>query len=375
VQLADAYIDQCISGISTEFESAVQTAISNIREVNEALMPPDLWEKEIREGTIIGEKTTPLESIGLWVPASKGPLISTALMLVVAARVAGVQRIVVGMPPQKDGRANPATVAAAGLAGAHEFVLGNGVAIIAGFSIGTESIPETDGIYGPGPAGIAAAMSVAFSYGKRTAVGIGPTDCAVMADETADPEWLAADLLCEGEHGPDSSAMLVTTSDDLAREVSGFLHARIASSEVHRKTTLKKVFGETGMGTIVVAPDLISACDLINDFAPEHLIIWGSDDWKEETLKQIKNTGEILVGAHTPFSAANYAIGITAVLPTNGFARAFSGITCKDMLKTSTIGKLTPSALERLRPTIKQIGNYEGLPSHVMASEIRFSDK
>ncbi|MBW2623451.1 MAG: histidinol dehydrogenase [Deltaproteobacteria bacterium] len=159
IRVPDEVVAKSPDSMPPDFMSAVQTAIHNIRQVNEALLPESHWEIEIREGTIIGEKTTPLESVGLWVPTTKGPLISTALMLVVAAKVAGVKHIVVGMPPRPDGRPDLSTLAAARLAGADEFVIGNGVAVIAGFSIGTDSIPEVDGIFGPGPGGIAAAMS------------------------------------------------------------------------------------------------------------------------------------------------------------------------------------------------------------------------
>jgi histidinol dehydrogenase len=180
--------------LAPKISRAVEKAINNIREVNQALMPPAFWQKEIRPGTIIGEKISPLDSVGLYIPARKGPLISTALMLVISAKVAGVKNIVVAMPPQADGKANPSTVAAASIAGAHRVVIGNGVALLAGMTFGTESIPEVAGMFGPGPAGIAAAMSVAFSYGKKAVVGIGPTDCAIIADESA-PKVIAKILM------------------------------------------------------------------------------------------------------------------------------------------------------------------------------------
>jgi histidinol dehydrogenase len=186
IRVDEEYIKQCVNGLSSELRNAIEKAIKNIAEVNEAIKPEEFWTKEIRPGTIIGEKCTPLSSVGLWVPARKGPLVSTALMLTVAAKVAGVKRIIVGMSPKPDGKGDPATIAAAKLAGADEFVVGNGVGIIAGYSIGTNSIPEVDGIFGPGPNAIAAAMSVAFSYGKRTVVGIGPTEGAIIADDSAD---------------------------------------------------------------------------------------------------------------------------------------------------------------------------------------------
>jgi histidinol dehydrogenase len=368
VRVSPEFQEQSVANLSPRFKKAVGKAIANITEVNEALMPEPEWRRQIRPGTVIGEKSTPLDSVGLYVPARKGPLVSTALMLVTAAKVAGVREIVVGMPPQENGQANPSTVAAARMAGATQFVVGNGVAIIAGMTVGTESVPEVDGIYGPGPAGIAAAMSVAFSYGKRTVVGIGPTDGAIIADESADPDWIARNLMCEAEHGADSSVLLVTTSRMLADQVARILQERIPCVREDRKLILTAVFGEQGLGAVVVVPDMIHACRIINEFAPEHLMVACTEKIQEEVLARVKNAGEILLGHFTPFSAANYAIGITAVLPTNGFARSFSGITCKDMLKTSTIGGLSESALKELLETIEEIGLHEGLPCHVEAA-------
>jgi histidinol dehydrogenase len=368
VKVSDEYITRCLAELSPRFRSAVEKAITNIREVNEALMPEPDWRREIRPGTIIGERITPLDCVGLYIPARKGPLVSTALMLITAARVAGVPKIVVGMPPQENGHASPSTVAAAKIAGADRIVMGNGVSILAGMTVGTESIPEVDGMFGPGPAGIAAAMSIAFSYGKKSVVGIGPTDCAIIADDSAEPDWIARNLMCEAEHGPDSSVLLATTSDRLAEEVAVMLRDRIPLVDGKREPILSKVFGKDGMGAVAVVPDTESACKIVDDFAPEHLMVACSEDTQKRVLSCIHNTGEILLGHNTPFSAANYAIGITAVLPTNGFAKAFSGITCKDMIKTSTIGELSEDALKELRDTIETLGEHEGLPCHVEAA-------
>ncbi len=372
VGVPEEYVDQSVSSLSSKFKSAIETAINNIREVNQALMPEPEWKQEIRPGTIIGEKFTPLDSVGIYVPATKGPLVSTALMLVSAAQVAGVENIVVGMPPQKDGRANTSTIAAAKLAGAHRFVMGNGVSIIAGLTVGTKSVPEVDAIYGPGPAGIAAAMCVAFSYGKRTVVGIGPTDCAVIADESGKAAWIASDLMCEAEHGPDSSAILVTTSRHLAEQVVLELEERIQTTAEVKRQILTTVFGEKGMGAVAVVPDLAAACDVVNAYAPEHLMVACAEENIQKILERVKHAGEILIGGHTPFAAANFAIGITAVLPTNCFARVFSGITSKDMLKNSTIGMLSRSALKQLRPAIEEIGHHEGFPCHVNSVAVRY---
>ncbi len=369
IHVDEEYINNCVEGLSPELRKAIEKAIKNISEVNEAIKPEEFWTEKIRPGTIIGEKCTPLSSVGLWVPARKGPLVSTALMLTVAAKVAGVKKIIVGMSPKPDGQGDPATIAAARLAGADEFVVGNGVGIIAGFSIGTESVPEVDGIFGPGPHAIAAAMSVAFSYGKRTAVGIGPTEGAIIADESADAKTLAYDMISESEHGPDSSFLLATHSEALALEVAKELAQLIEAVEQPRKDNLLSVFGPKGFGAIVITESIENSIEVINEYAPEHLMIWCENE--DRVVKDVHNTGEILIGPYTTFSAANYLIGITAVLPTNGFSKRFSGITCKDMLKFSSYGKLSKEAIKDLYPEIKAIGEYEGLPCHVKAAEIR----
>ena len=369
------YIQECLNDVPKALLDAINHARRNIEEVNEYLLPERMHTTEIREGTWVGEKITPLESVGLWVPARKGSLISTALMLVGAAEVAGVKRIIVGMAPNRNGEADPATVAASILAGATDIVVGNGVGIIAGFSIGTESIPEVDGVFGPGPGGIAAAMCIAFSYGKKTVLGIGPTDSAIVCDDSADPELCAYDMLNESEHGPDSSSILVTTSIEIARETQRILPDLIEESPEERRDILQTVFSDDGLGAIVYCETLEDAIAVINDYAPEHVLIKCKQNSEAYVLKNVRNAGEILVGDYTPFTAGNYAIGIAAVLPTNGYAKNVSGITVRDMVKTSTIGRLTKDALRELLPTIREIGKSEGLPSHVIAAERRFSSE
>lgn len=368
--LSPNYVEGCISSLSSSLRSAIEQAVRNVQDANKAMLPAT-WETHIRPGTVIGEQVVPLDSVGIWIPSRKGPLLSTAIMLVVAAKTAGVKKIVVGMPPLENGLGDQGTVAAARLAGADQFVIGNGVSIIAGFAQGTHSIPEVDGIYGPGPGGIAAAMSVAMTYGKKSVLGIGPTECVIFADETADPLKIAYDLINEGEHGPDSSSILVTASENLARNVETILWTCIEEVEEKRRSYLQNVFGSYGKGAIVVASDMEEAFDFINWFAPEHLMIVCNTETEYRALNRINHAGEILIGQHTPFSAANYGIGITAVLPTNHFARAFSGVTSKDMVKYSTIGRLSKEALQEIYPIIKEMGNYEQLPGHVKAADIR----
>ncbi|NLF32801.1 MAG: histidinol dehydrogenase [Planctomycetes bacterium] len=370
LRLTDAEAAACAASLPEDLRRAVAVAIANIEAVNRVLRPLS-WQREIRPGTLVGEQVAPLDSVGLWIPARKGPLISTALMLTVAARVAGVKRIAVGAPPTPGGSIDAGTVAAAAMAGANEFYVGNGVGLIAAWSVGTPSVPQVDGIFGPGPGAIAAAMAAAFSYGRRTVMGIGPSDSMVVADDSARPDLLACDLANEAEHGTDSASVLVTTCEGVATSVAARLAAMIAEAPQGRKGVLQHVFGPAGMGAVVLAGDDREVWDLVNAFAPEHLMLACRREGIEEGLREVRNAGEILLGDTTPFSAANYALGITAVLPTNACARAFSGITCRDMMKCSTIGSLDRSALAALTPTIEAIGRYEGLPFHVRAAQER----
>ncbi|REK54274.1 MAG: histidinol dehydrogenase [Thermobacillus sp.] len=370
LMLDDEYIDRCISTLSLSLRETVDTAIRHVREVNLALLPA-AREIEIRPGTTIGERIGPLDAVGIWIPSRKGPLLSTAIMLVGAARAAGVGTVVVGMPPGPDELADPATAAAAKLAGADRIVVGNGVAVIAAFACGTASIPETDGVFGPGPGGIGAAMLAAMMRGKRSAPGLGPSDSVVLADESADPMRLARDLANEAEHGPDSSSVLVTTSAALATQTAAALRLCLAEADEPRRGYLETVFGAKGRGAIVVASDLGEACAFINDYAPEHLMIVCEPETERLALERIRHAGEILLGKDTPFSAANYGIGITAVLPTNRFARAYSGVTVRDMMKVSTVGRLSENALRSIAPVIREFARCEGLPAHQAAADVR----
>lgn len=372
IELSKEFLTEAADSIPEELRKGVVVADNNIVEVNKKLLEGANFTTEIRPGTIIGEKISPLESVGLWVPAKKGTLISTALMLIGAAKAAGVKNIYIGIAPTETGDVDRATIAACMIAGAHRVFVGNGPAIIAGLTVGTETIPEVDGIFGPGPGGIAAAMTVAFSYGKRAVLGIGPTDSGIICDDSADPKILAYDLINEAEHGPDSSSILVTPSKEIAEKTYNELTLLIDSfPDIKRRDNLINVFSDKGLGGIILTKDIDEAISCMNQYAPEHVLVKVKNE--DYVVDKIVNAGEILIGDYTPFTAGNYCIGITAVLPTNGYAKNISGITSKDMVKISTIGKLNRGALEELLPSIQAIGKYEDLPGHVLAVEKRFN--
>jgi histidinol dehydrogenase len=285
-------------------------------------------------------------------------------MLIGAARAAGVERIAMLTPPLPSGGWEPQTLAAGWIAGATEFYVGNGVALIAALCHGTESVRDVDGIVGPGPAAIAAAMAIAGCLGKRTTTGLGPTDCANLADVSAEPTNAALDLLAEAEHGKDSASLLVTPSRELASAVLAQLERHMQTLPAARRDVVQHVFGPAGQGALVVAP-WDAAVDLINDFAPEHLMLAGPA--ARARAPQIRHAGEVLLGQDSPFAAANYAIGVSAVLPTSGAARSNSAVTARDFLRLSTWASLDAEALEALRPTIVALATAEGLPAHANA--------
>ncbi|HEX2877451.1 MAG TPA: histidinol dehydrogenase [Polyangiaceae bacterium] len=369
LRVPEPVIGQALTALSTELRAAIEVALARIEWVNRALMPRDVL-REMEPGVRVGELYRPLDSVALWIPCRKGPLLSTALMLVTAARVAGVERISVLMPPRSDGTADPGTLAAARLAGAHACFVGNGVALLGAATQGTGSVPRVAGVFGPGPGAIAVAMAMAGMYGLKTVAGIGPTDCAVLADDSADARLVAWDLASEAEHGPDSAALLATPSAGFARAVAAELATIIEGAEPGRRENLRQVFGPAGRGMLVVSPDFEASCELAARFAPEHLSVVCRPERRTGAISSAV-AGELLLGSHTPFAAANYAIGITAVLPTNGAARSLSGITARDMLRTTTLGELDQVALSTLVPTIATLARYEGLPCHAAAAEAR----
>ncbi len=359
-------IESAKAGLPARLAWAMRKARGRIAKLNRRLIRGrSQWMDALDPWIEVGEKWTPLSSAGLWVPCRKGPLASTMLMLAVPASVAGVEEIVAAGPPRKDGSMDPATLAAAAISGVSRVFRGNGVALIAAMAFGTESVPRVDAIYGPGPPAINAAMGYVGIYGVRTGPLMGPSECMVIADESSDPGQVAADLLNECEHGPDSSAVLVTDSPGLAAQVSAEI-ARLAQElDEPRKGYVEEALSARGM--IVLVSSKSEAAEFVNSYAPEHLQIALGRRESMRMLGMIRNAGEILLGQSTPFSAANYAMGLTAVLPTGGSARAFSGLTARDFLKASTIGALDPKALRGVCEIVSLLGTAEGLPAHVRA--------
>ena len=367
VLIDEKYVQGCVDSLPPKLATAIGVAIGNISAVNRRIMSSqESWTMTLREGHVVGERVTPLHSALVWVPARKAPLISTAIMLCVAAKIAGVKKIILGTPPSKAKLPDRNTVAAAKLAGATHFVCGNGLAIVAAAATGNWSLGQTNAIFGPGPHAVALAMLQSAKYGIATQPGIGPSDSLIIfggALDQARVSLMARNFFAEIEHGKDSYTYALTTDRRAADALSKALERE--SVNLFGKEAHYRQLAGSHQAAIIVFRAADELIEFANGFAPEHLQLFMSQEDGAAMAPLIETAGEILDGFYTPFVAANYCVGITAVLPTNGFARSFSGITSRNFVRSTSYARLERGALDRLLPTIEAIGEAEGLPNHV----------
>ncbi len=341
---------------------AIEAAYSNIRRFHEEQMPEPMWFTEVRPGIMAGEKVTPVASAGLYVPRGKGAFPSVMLMLAVPAKVAGVPRVVVVTPPTPEGKADAASLVAAQVCGVDEVYVVGGMQAVAALAYGTESIPKVDKIIGPGSSYVSAAKRLLYG---TVDVGLpaGPSESIILTDEHIDPRLAALDLLVEAEHGPDSAALLVTHSREVAEQVQKILPDYIAELPQWRADFINTVL--SNYGGIILTESLEESIAFVNEYAPEHLEVLVQEPFI--ALNKIKNAGEILLGHMTPIPTANYCLGLNAILPTGGFARTFSSVSVWDFLKRSGIGYLSREGYEQLQAITAKLADYEGFPAHAMA--------
>ncbi len=359
LRVGEAEIDAAVASLDPDVMEALDYAISNVRAVHEHQAPGPLALTEVSPGILAGERTTPLASAGLYVPRGRGSFPSMLYMLAVPAAVAGVDRIVVTTPPDPEGAVDPACLYAARACGVHEVYRVGGAQAVAALAFGTETINRVEKIVGPGSAYVAAAKRL---LRERIDVGIpaGPSESLILADDTATASSLAADLLIEAEHGGDSQAILVTTSEALAQEVAGLLPGLIDQTPEPRRAFLERVFESYGM--VLLASTMDEAIEIVNEIAPEHLQIRSADPF--ETMASVRNAGEILLGEHTAFSLANYAAGANAVLPTGGFARTWSGVSVADFTKRASVVRISKNAYPEIARHTAVLAKYEGFYWH-----------
>ena len=358
--------------VSTDVDRAIDDAIAHLRAFNEQLMQRAAdWSFDSEPGLSVGEKITPISSAGLFVPSGKASYPSVAYQLAVPATVAGVPELALVVPPMPDGggRIDPAVLVVCRKLGIDNVFRVNGPAGVAALGFGTESIPRVRKIVGPGSPPVACAQVEMQRYGVATMMILGPTESLVIADDSADPRYLAADLLNEAEHGTDSSVLLVTPSTQLRDAVDGELQRQLADLPPVRAEAARSALGINGGCVIVV--DLSEAAEVANRWAPEHLQVAVDAAAEQELVDRLVNAGEILVGQDTLFSAGNFVIGCPASLPTGGFAHVSSGITADAFLKRTAVARADATARRRMTPTILAMSNHEGFPAHANAAQIR----
>jgi histidinol dehydrogenase len=346
-------------------DAAIDDAIVHLRRFNEAQLARTVdWSIESEPGLRVGEKITPITSVGLFTPSGKASYPSVAYQLAVPAVVAGVPSVSLVVPPVPGGagEVDPAVLVVCRKLGIDRVFRVNGPAGIAALGFGTATIPRVAKIVGPGSPAVTIAQVEMQRHGVSTMMLLGPTESLVIADGSADPRRLAADLLIEAEHGTDSSVVLLTTSAELADATDAELARQLAALPTARAAAATASLGPNG-GCVLV-DSLDAAVAIANDYAPEHLQVAVADDVVDDVVDALVNAGEILVGQDTPFSAANFVIGCPASLPTSGFAHVSSGITANAFLKRTAVARADAAALGRMAPSVIALADHEGFPAH-----------
>ncbi len=359
-------MDRAVAALPADLRDAIEVSIVNIRAFHERQKEPPGWEMEIMPGIIAGERTVPIASVGLYVPRGKGSFPSMMMMSGVPAAVAEVERIVVITPPDGNGNADPATIAAARMIGIREVYAIGGVQGVAALALGTQTIPRVDKIVGPG-SGYVLAAKLILSAEIDTGLPAGPSEAIVLADGLADPLTVITDLLIEAEHGPDSSAYLVTPDEGLARRALELVPELVSRLPEERRSFCRQVFRTNG--GVVLAKDMDDAIEFVNGFAPEHLQIL--TEHPEALLEQVKYAGEVLLGPFTPGTLANYSIGPNAILPTSGFARTASALSVRDFTRKMSYSKASEEGFHLLAPKTLVLAEYEGFAAHAAALRLR----
>lgn len=349
-----------------ELVQVIRRSLKNIKEYHEKQKQYS-WFDSKPDGSILGQKVTPLSRVGVYVPGGKAAYPSSVLMNVIPAKVAGVEQIVMVTPPGKDGKVNPNTLVAANEAGVDVIYKVGGAQAIAALAYGTESIAKVDKIVGPGNIYVALAKKAVFGYVSIDSVA-GPSEILVLADETANPRYVAADLLSQAEHDELASAILVTSSEELANKVSEYVDMFV--SKLKRKEILQKSLDNYGY--ILVTDTMQDAIDTANDIASEHLEIVTKNPF--DTMTRIKNAGAIFLGENSSEPLGDYFAGPNHVLPTNGTAKFFSPLSVDDFIKKSSIISYSREALEPLSEDIQKFAKAEGLTAHANSIRVRFEE-
>ena len=361
----DVEIEDAKAIVSDELKSAIQLAKSNI-EVFHKAQKTGRVEVETAKGVFCWQEKRPIQKVGLYIPGGTAPLFSTILMLAVPATIAGCNEIVLCSPPDKEGKLNPAILYTASLCGVTKIVKVGGIQAIAGMTFGTESIPQVYKIFGPGNQYVTVAKQIATKYGVAIDMPAGPSELLVVADDTANAAFVASDLLSQAEHGIDSQVILVSTSKSMIDAVEKEVALQL--KELSRKEIASQAIANS---KLIYIEDDQTAIDLINEYGPEHYIVCvaNEDFYIDNTL----NAGSVFIGNYTPESAGDYASGTNHTLPTNGYAKQYSGVNLDSFMKSMTFQKITREGIQAIGNAVELMAEAEGLQAHKNAVTLRLN--
>ena len=365
LEVTQVEIDEAIATIPQELKNAIQLAKTNIKKFHTAQKTNRVAVETI-EGVNCWQEKRPIQKIGLYIPGGTAPLFSTVLMLAVPAEIAGCNEIVLCSPPDKKGKINPAILYAANLCGVTKILKVGGIQAIAGMTFGTKSIPKVYKIFGPGNQFVTVAKQLATQFGVAIDMPAGPSELLIVADDAAVPSFVASDLLSQAEHGIDSQVILVSTSKTLIDEVENEIQSQL--EVLPRKAIAEKAIANSKL--IYVENDKI-ALELIDEYGPEHFIICTKDE--DFYVNNIGNAGSVFIGNYTPESAGDYASGTNHTLPTNGYAKNYSGVNLDSFTKSMTFQKISEKGIQNIGKAIEIMAEAEGLQAHKNAVTLRLA--
>ena len=367
IQVTREEIEEAYTKVNPDLVEVMKKSAANITKFHQKQLH-NSWIAPEEDGTILGQKILPIEISGVYVPGGKAAYPSSVLMNVLPAKVAGVKRIIMTTPPGKDGKVNPGTLVAADIAGVNEIYKVGGAQAIAAMAFGTESIPKVDKITGPGNIFVALAKKACFGFVSIDSIA-GPSEILVLADETANPRYVAADLLSQAEHDELASAILITTSRELAEKVS--VEVENFTKELSREQIIRSSLDN--YGNIFVAETMDEAIAAANEIASEHLEILTVNPF--ETMTKIKNAGAIFLGEYSSEPLGDYFAGPNHILPTNGTAKFFSPLNVDDVMKKTSIISYSKDALKKVHKDIELFAKEEGLTAHANSIKVRFENE
>ena len=365
IQVKQEEFDQAQGKLSISLKEAILVAASNIRKFHTSQIAP-ISKIETSTGVFCWRKSLPIERVGLYIPGGSAPLFSSILMLGIPAQLAGCQEIILCTPPSKDGTIHPAILFTATLVGIHTIYKCGGAQAIGAMAYGTETIKKVDKIFGPGNQYVTAAKQLIQMEGVSIDMPAGPSEVCILADNTANPDFIAADLLSQAEHGPDSQVILVSDSEQIIEKTLNSIEHQLELLE-RKEIAIKALVNSRA----ILVHNIDEGLEIVNRYAAEHLIL--ASENAHELADKIQHAGSVFIGNFTPESAGDYASGTNHTLPTNGYARAYSGVSVDSFVRKVTFQHITEEGLNHLGKTIIAMAEAEGLDAHANAVKIRIN--